>query len=825
MALNNLGLGFVFTARDLASRSFDRISSRFSSLTQNLGLGSERAVSALKQLKVGIGLLAGGGVLLAGAFAAANQAADFEQGLAAVGAVSRATTADLASLREAAIQAGVETQFSPDEAVAGLQSLATAGQTATQATRTLIPVLDLAAGSMGQLGVAGAADAVVGTLNAYGMSADNAADVTDRLLRITQLTNFQTRDFEGGLAKAAAAGATFDQSLNDVLVTMGLLRNRNIDASSSSTAVREAIRRLGSDMRAQQEVAKAGVTIFDEQTGKMRSIVDITLDLADATATMRDEERNAIVARSFGARGLLAFNAIQKATSTVVRDGAEVMLQGRDAVAALRGELSRAEGTAGGFRSALADTFKGQKTLLAGTLQTLAIVIGEPFAQVLKPVVLAVVSAFNVLLQVVKNTPGPVKRFLAGLVAVAGALAAGIGAVLALKGAIVLGGLALKALGLTMAGIGIVAAKVVAVFALIGLAAWGLYTAFKRNFGGIATFFRATWDKIRLIFDAIVQVFRDGGFSGAVQKELSKAENNGIKRFVISLFRFGDRVKRFFVGIAEGFQEIAGPAFEELGGAFRELFAVLSDIGAEVSAAFGGVAEGAADLLPAGRNVQSAGAMIGMMLSMVLKAGVKVVTWIVRFGTTAARVVRHVVGFFRELVDTALEMGRKVVGVFRTMRDRGATLFESLAAAARAYTQPVVDVFVGMADGIMLALTKLQDFLIAAVRKIPDWALPERLEKLKTLKTSDEAAQAAASNAAFASLPAAVQAEVTANVRRADNPLEAIAAMQRTLAEFVAAQKEGREIVVQIDGEAIARANERQRASAAARGFATVPVL
>uniref|UniRef100_UPI0025FE5EE5 phage tail tape measure protein n=1 Tax=Oceanithermus sp. TaxID=2268145 RepID=UPI0025FE5EE5 len=105
-----------------------------------------------------------------------------EQGLAAVGAVTRATTRELQMLRQAAIEAGIRTQFSPSEAVAGLQSLATAGQTAEQATRTLIPVLDLAAGSLGQLGVAQAAEAVVGTLNAYGLAADRAAGVTDKLL-------------------------------------------------------------------------------------------------------------------------------------------------------------------------------------------------------------------------------------------------------------------------------------------------------------------------------------------------------------------------------------------------------------------------------------------------------------------------------------------------------------------------------------------------------------------------------------------------------------------------------------------------------------------
>ena len=162
---------------------------------------------AFRQLGIGLAVFTTGAVAVAGALSLANAAGKFEQGLAAVGAVTRATTGDMKLLREAAIEAGIRTQFSPTEAVQGLQALATAGQTAEQSTRTLIPVLDLAAGSLGQLGVAQSAEAVVGTLNAYGMAAEEAAGVTDRLLRITQLTNFQTRDFEAGLSKAAATGA------------------------------------------------------------------------------------------------------------------------------------------------------------------------------------------------------------------------------------------------------------------------------------------------------------------------------------------------------------------------------------------------------------------------------------------------------------------------------------------------------------------------------------------------------------------------------------------------------------------------------------------
>jgi TP901 family phage tail tape measure protein len=349
MGLKSMGLGFLFTARDFASSKMLSLERHFSSLDNTVTGGAVRMESAFKQIGVGLGLLTAGAITFGSSLALANAAGKFEQGLAAVGAVTRATTAELGMLSEAAINAGIQTQFSPEEAVEGLTSLATAGQTATQATQTLIPVLDLAAGSLGQLGVAQAAEAVVGTLNAYGMAAAEAGKITDQLLRITQLTNFQTRDFEVGLSKAAAAGATFGQDLNDVLITMGLLRNRNIDASSSATAFREATRRLGADTRAQQAIMKAGISIFDEQTGQMRSIIDITSDFSKATEGMTDKERQRLVTVAYGARGMLAFNAIQKAAFTTMKDGTQVTLEGAEAIAAMRKEMQAAEGTAEGF--------------------------------------------------------------------------------------------------------------------------------------------------------------------------------------------------------------------------------------------------------------------------------------------------------------------------------------------------------------------------------------------------------------------------------------------------------------------------------------------
>ena len=127
-----------------------------------------------------------------------------------------------------------------------------------------------------------------------------------------------------------------------------------------------------------------------------------------------------MVGQAFGARGLLAFNAVMNASFTTMRDGREVTLRGAEAIEALRHEMEGAEGTAGRFREQLLDTFEGQKTLLKGTLQTFAVVLGEPFAAVFKPIVRVIVNVLNAILRAFQALPAPIKKIFAGLVLAAG---------------------------------------------------------------------------------------------------------------------------------------------------------------------------------------------------------------------------------------------------------------------------------------------------------------------------------------------------------------------------------------------------------------------
>lgn len=656
MALNNLGLGFLFTARDLASGVMTRVRSQFNQTASDTQKSSAAMNAAFGATAVGIAGMSVGAVALGGAFAAANQYGKFEQGLAAVGAVTKATTDELELLREAAVQAGIDTQFSPDEATEGLLSLASAGQTAQQATKTLLPVLDLAAGSLGQLGVAQSAEAVVGTLNAYGFAADRAGNVTDRLLRITQLTNFQTRDFETGLAKAAAAGSTFNQGLDDVLITMGLLRNRNIDASSSATAFRESVRRLGSDQRAQAAVTEQGVEIFDKNTGKMRSMIDITNDLIKATAGMSDEERNRVIVNGFGARGLLAFNAIQKAAFTTTVNGKKVTLEGAAAIDAMREAMGEASGTAASFREKMLDTFEGQKTLLAGTLQTLGIVSGEAFAKTFKPLVGFVTDSFNKLIVLVKATPLPVKRLFGGMVLLFGAITLVGGAIALAGGAIYM---LTPALGVMIGLTKVVAMTLLPVIGLVGLVAFAV-NGFRIALEELPGAFGASsslLDDMRLGFDALKQLFSQGGFSGAVREELGKRSNQGLRNFAISVFTFVSRIQHFFSSIGTGFRAAIremGPAFEALSGAFHELGFALGFLGTKADA---GEARSKWDAMG------SAGATLGRVLSGVFKGIVIGLTFLTNIVTWAVFKWEALTVFWGELkaaVDDAMPVLRVV---------------------------------------------------------------------------------------------------------------------------------------------------------------------
>ena len=639
MALNNLGIGFVFTARDLASAQMRGLQRSFHSLDRSSQLSGARIDTAFRTAAAGLAVFGAGAATLAGTFSLANAAGQFGQAIASVGAVARASAEEVEQLRQRAIQAGVDTQFSPTEAAQGLQELAQRGLDVTEAMTALDPALDLAAASLGQIGPSEAAGLVTQAMRTFGQSADQARGSVDEMVLTANSLGVSIGELTLGLGTASRGALGTNQSLRTTLVGLGLVRNIVPSVERASTALAVSMERLARP-EVQAGLRQLGVSATEGE-GQFRDFLDIVVDLTRETSAMSEVQRAAQIQQLFGqeaSAGLLAimqqlrtgvrgygnqtlhgaeavrFLRLEMEASTgaarttegqlinteaglralrrsVEQNGAQIhtlngeVLEGAEALGFMDAALQNVGGSAQAFSDRLLDTFAGQKTLLSGTFQTLAIVVGEPFAKVLKPVVSAVKDGLNGLIQLVTALPEPVKRAFAGFAIAAGAMLSLVGVAMVAKAAFVLLAAGMSALGITLSGLIATMLPAILILGVLSLVVAAFVVAVRRDVGGIGSFFRRAFERVKLFVVAMGQLFRDGAFSGAVLRELNHAENRGIKAFAVRVFLILVRIRNFFSSMIDSFGaaiEGAAPTFERLVAAFRRVGEALGFVTAPV---------------------------------------------------------------------------------------------------------------------------------------------------------------------------------------------------------------------------------------------------
>lgn len=589
MAMNEFGAGFKLYAQDMASPVFNRTAANFGAAAKKMQGAAARTGEAFGAMAIGAGALKLGKGMAGGMIELANTAGQFEQKMAGVSAITRATGEEFKMLEDRALSLAMVTQFSPEEAAEGLISLGAAGLNAKESATALEGALDLAAGSLGQLNVQGASEAIVGTMKAFGMETtswmseygeeiSNSTIVTDKLLKITQLTNFQARDFGMGLSRAASTAGLFGQSLDDTLITMGLLRNLNIEASVGSTSLREAWRRLAADQRSQQMVQKAGVDIFDKSTKKIRPMLDVMLDLADATKDYNDKDRMFLSQKTFGIRGMAAFAAVTNAQKTVMIGAAETTLKGADAVRWMRMEMLHKEDAdykvklsaaaaamgiseeeaallgatdaATVFREKLLDTFEGQKTLIDGAKKGLATVLGGAATKLFKPLARVIFLAYSNLAQFFKAIPMSARKVLIGIVTGFGTLVTMIGGLFVLRGIMSMLGVSIGTLILSMVKFALVLAPLTILVGGLAVSAYAAYRAFSKNTDGIGTSWQDMVKKIKVGWEIIVAVIGGDKIGRKLRRKIKKT---GMEGFLESFRAFKERMVAMWEGIKIGF--------------------------------------------------------------------------------------------------------------------------------------------------------------------------------------------------------------------------------------------------------------------------------
>lgn len=574
--VSNIGLGFTFTARDLATGPINRLGSNFGALHNRVRSSVPMMMTAFVGLAASASVMATGIAGIRGAFGLAEEAGQFGIALADVASISQATATELVGLHDAAIQAGILTQFAPTEAAEGLRNLASNGVMARDAMQALVPVLDFAAA--GSISVGDAADISMATLNAYGRTVDDLTDVTDRLMRGTQLSALRADEFLTVMGRAAATGHLFGQSLDDVILALGSMRSSGLPATVATTSLSEAMRRVYTDTEAQRTLTnRFGISLTD-QAGRFRSIIDITSELSTAMEGLTDAEKARIVTGIFHVRGMQEFNAISNIQARVMRDGQQVTLRGAEAIAYYREQLANAGGTTEEFRTRRLATFQGQMVLLQGTLQTFSTVLGETFGPVFRPLVLAFTESVNALTEAWMSLPEGMRTFIAVSALVISTLATiggGLGTVVFGAALIIaIFGEALLIAAAVAAGIVVALAPVFAAFgALVGIG-YMLYRAWQSNLGGLRDWFDGWVDAFRVAYGVFVAIMRGEDVHGLERNFLEETFGAGFMDLMYRVRDFGQDVSVVWDSMVASLRhgwDLLGPVFRELSIAFDGL--------------------------------------------------------------------------------------------------------------------------------------------------------------------------------------------------------------------------------------------------------------
>lgn len=642
MARNAFGLGFVFTAENRTNQAFNQVDKNYRKLNRGTDKAMKRQQAAQGAVMAGTAAVAASAVILGGAFKAAEASGDFDQAIAKVGAISGATTDEIEKLSAAAIQAGLDTQFSPKEAAEGLGELAVRGLNASESINALDGALNLAAG--GQLSISQASSTTASALRVFGLEADQAGIAADKLLKISNVTALQANDLELALGTVGRGAGLAKQSIDEMLPSIGLVKNTGVDASVAASSVSSALIFMAKNG---EKFKKLGINVTDAD-GKFRPFMDIVMDANTELSKITNEaERAAKATELFGRFGVTAFTAISGQLDKGIRTPTGEIVKMDEAVTFLRESMTGAAGTAEKFADALLDTLPGQITLLKGSIQTLAVTVGKPLSEMLRPLVEFIRDTVNRMIEIFNDLPPGFQKAIVAAIAIGGVLL-GVGGIILLVGGMI--GVALpviQALVGALASAAPVLAGVAAGAAAVAAILATLRVAFQRNVGGFADRMAAIFGKIKLFFKGLFQLIKDGFISGPTAKALQKPENAGILKFLIVLVKFGFRVKRFFQGLREGFNQVidaSGPVFNAFADALEK-----------IGEAFGGLVDDADGALGPSEKFAKVGAFIGKVVAKVLTIAITIISGVMSAWAGMVKGFRATMKFFQPFFNAIAE--------------------------------------------------------------------------------------------------------------------------------------------------------------------------
>lgn len=278
-------------------------------------------------------------------------------------------TAKFEQLRIAAEKVGAETEFSAQQAAAGLEMLAGAGMDADQAMAALPIIIDAATAA--GVDFAQATEISTEALGAFALKSADAETNAKNLSRVTNVlaqgagkTSASMADLAESIKEGGPVAVAAGQSLETFVAMAGSMADVGIKGGVAGTTLKNVFTSLAapSSKKAVEMLKKLGITTKDSK-GNMRDVLDILGDLGKATKNMGTGTKLAALETIFG--------KIPLAGVTAMLD------KGTDKIKDLRVELEKAteEQAAAKLAATMRDTVTGDLDGLSSAVDGVKIAI------------------------------------------------------------------------------------------------------------------------------------------------------------------------------------------------------------------------------------------------------------------------------------------------------------------------------------------------------------------------------------------------------------------------------------------------------------------
>jgi TP901 family phage tail tape measure protein len=261
-------ISVIFKAIDKATPTLKKIGRSINKVGKEF---SETLVSSAK---------IGAAAMTAFAGVAAKNAAEFQDSMNFVGAVTNANTEDFIRLKNAAKEMGEETQFSARQAAEGLKEFGLAGFGVVKSIAALPKTLELATAA--QLDIGDAARIVTGVMASYEFQAKDLGKINDVLVNAFTKAKVSLPFLGEAFTKIGTKAKTLGVEFDEVIAALQILGEKNIDASVAGSGLRRMFTELQDPTKKQRKVIQALNLEFRKTDGSIKGITGIVREFEKA---------------------------------------------------------------------------------------------------------------------------------------------------------------------------------------------------------------------------------------------------------------------------------------------------------------------------------------------------------------------------------------------------------------------------------------------------------------------------------------------------------------------------------------------------------------